>query len=176
MSEQLLLVSDAVNSQGGLALLNRRHEGIKTDSQHLYRLLARLWLSQLCPVDLTGSWINPFYQVRELLMAIRVAVADALLRLRVVLGLVTITDIVKTQVVMDSTVKVEVPVNQLGALQEEIQRERAVVILVSAVTGETRGDGRELLQPGKILVLLEPRHFSTERCVPIHCSRHTDTD
>ena len=112
-------------------------------------------------------------------MGLGLAVDNLILGLHVmteVLVLVTITDIVQTHVLMHSTVQVEVTLNQLGALQEEIQREGAVVILVSAVTGETRGDGRELLQPGKILVLLEPRHFSTERCVPIHCSRHTDTD
>ena len=96
-------------------------------------------------------------------MGFWLAVDDLILRLHVmaeVLVLVTITDIVETHIVMDSTVQVEVTVNQLGGLQEEIQRERAVLILVPAVTGQSGGHGRELLQPGQVLVLLQPRHVS----------------
>ena len=63
-------------------------------------------------------------------MGLGLAVDNLILGLHVmtevllVLGGVTITDIVQTHVVMDSTVKVEVTVDELGALQEEVQRER----------------------------------------------------
>ena len=40
LSEELLLVGDAVNSQGSLALLDGRHQSVKTDSKNLYWLLA----------------------------------------------------------------------------------------------------------------------------------------